>query len=77
MSAEQETFTPIRRPLVVWYIGRPASLYIDAMAKRGRTHAKPASSASGTAEQPKVSEAVFGRISTEAGLVAARRFTPN
>ena len=51
MSTDNKTTTPIRRPLTVCYIGRPDSLYIDAMAKRRRPHANPASSATGTAEQ--------------------------
>jgi hypothetical protein len=55
MSTSYKGPTTPRRPLTVCYIGRPVSLYIDAMAKRRRTHANPASSTSGTAEQPTAS----------------------
>jgi hypothetical protein len=34
MSTNTETPTRIRRPLTAYYIGRPVSLYIHAMAKR-------------------------------------------
>jgi hypothetical protein len=32
------TSTKIRRPVTAWYLGRPASLYIEALAKR---HTRP------------------------------------
>jgi hypothetical protein len=51
MSTNNQATGLTRRPLTFCYIGRPVSLYIDAMAKRRRTHTDPASSASGTAEQ--------------------------
>jgi hypothetical protein len=51
MSTENNTTRPVRRPLTACYIGRPVSLYIDAMAKRRRTHASPASNTGGTAGQ--------------------------
>jgi hypothetical protein len=52
MSTQDKSTKSIGRPRLVCYIGRPVSLYIDAMAKRRRITANPASSAGGSAEQP-------------------------
>ncbi len=41
MSTNTQTPTRKRRPMSTCYIGRPVSLYIDALAKRRRTQAVP------------------------------------
>jgi hypothetical protein len=41
MSTSTETTTRIRPPLTTCYIGRPVSLYIDALDRRRRTHPQP------------------------------------
>jgi hypothetical protein len=55
MSTGYMTTSTPRRPLTVCYLGRPVYLYIDAIAKRRRTHANPAPSTGGTAEEPTAS----------------------
>jgi hypothetical protein len=55
MSTNVNPTTRIRRPLTVCYIGRPVSLYIDALAKRQRTQTVPEPSPDGAAGQPPAS----------------------
>jgi hypothetical protein len=54
MSNETATNT-IRRSLTFYYIGRPASLYIEALARRRRTRPNPAASPHAGDEQPHAS----------------------
>jgi hypothetical protein len=41
MSTSTTIQSPVRRPLTMRYLGRPVSLYIDALAKRQRAVAVP------------------------------------
>jgi hypothetical protein len=51
MSADTTTGAP-GRPLTFTYLGRPASLYIDAMSKRRARPVTSASTAAISAERP-------------------------
>jgi hypothetical protein len=54
MSTGPKSIKSTRRPLAVYYIGRPASLYIDAMACGRRNQANPPSSSRWAIDQPGV-----------------------
>jgi hypothetical protein len=52
MSTDTNPTSPIRKTLTAYYIGRPASLYIEALARRQRRAPDPTASPGRTAEQP-------------------------
>jgi hypothetical protein len=52
MSTDTNPTIRTRKTLTAYYIGRPASLYIEALARRPRPALDPTASPGRTAEQP-------------------------